>query len=463
MSQSGSLSGINSIIPPTVATIYGANSGSATPAANVIYIFGGTISAGTTPIATAASGDILTVNAQISQAIAATDATKVGLSAFDSSSFAVDSSGFVTFIGTPVPKGALGTVLQGQGLLVTPAYSTATYPSTAGSSGNVLTSDGTNWISSTPASTSISITGNSGGAQTSTSFTFTGSTTGLTFAGAANTFTLGGTLIVANGGTGQTTLTNHGVLVGAGTTAISQLAAGSAGQILQSGGGAANPAYSTATYPAIATGTSQILVADGTNWVASTPTFPNASATSRKIIVSDGTNWVASTETWATPSTSGNVLTSDGTNWTSAAAPGAGILVATGTLTNAQIKALHGTPVQVIAAPGSGKVIQLICGMATLNYGGTNAFTAGASQSIACYFNGASSATCVIMTNTILTSTTSQVSWCTITASGTGNDLTFISNKNLTLFNNIATEITGNAANNNTISYNILYRIATIP
>jgi len=59
-----------------------------------------------------------------------------------------------------------------------------------------------------------------------------------------------GTAVVAGGGTGQVTLTNHGVLVGAGTTAITQLAAGSAGQVLQSGGASADPAYSTSTYPA---------------------------------------------------------------------------------------------------------------------------------------------------------------------------------------------------------------------
>lgn len=169
--------------------------------------------------------------------------------------------------------------------------------------------------------------------------------TSITTLGTIGTGTWAGTTItVDHGGTGRATLTNHGVLVGAGTTAITQLGTGSAGQVLQSGGASADPAYSTATFPSTATGTGKILIADGTNWVASTPTypntsgtagkvvisdgtnnvystptFPNASATSRKIIVSDGTNWVASTETWATPSTSGNILTSNGTNWTSSA------------------------------------------------------------------------------------------------------------------------------------------------
>lgn len=51
-----------------------------------------------------------------------------------------------------VGPGSSGQVLQSGGASANPAYSTATYPSTAGTSGNVLTSNGTNWISQAPAS-----------------------------------------------------------------------------------------------------------------------------------------------------------------------------------------------------------------------------------------------------------------------------------------------------------------------
>ena len=54
-----------------------------------------------------------------------------------------------------------------------------------------------------------------------------------------------GTAAVAGGGTGQTTLTSHGVLVGAGTSAITQLAAGTANTVLISGGSSADPLYTT--------------------------------------------------------------------------------------------------------------------------------------------------------------------------------------------------------------------------
>jgi hypothetical protein len=49
--------------------------------------------------------------------------------------------------------GVTGKVLQSNASAA-PSFSTATYPSTAGTSGNVLTSDGTNWISSAPSSSS---------------------------------------------------------------------------------------------------------------------------------------------------------------------------------------------------------------------------------------------------------------------------------------------------------------------
>jgi hypothetical protein len=80
-----------------------------------------------------------------------------------------------------------------------------------------------------------------------------------------------GTAVVAGGGTGQVTLTNHGVLVGAGTTAITQLSAGTAGQVLQSGGASADPAYSTATYPSTAGTSGNVLTSNGTNWISQTP------------------------------------------------------------------------------------------------------------------------------------------------------------------------------------------------
>ncbi len=71
------------------------------------------------------------------------------------------------------------------------------------------------------AASSISITGDSGGALTGNAFTFTGGSTGLTFAGAGSTETLGGTLAIANGGTNATSMaTSTGIVKYDGTRLV---------------------------------------------------------------------------------------------------------------------------------------------------------------------------------------------------------------------------------------------------
>jgi len=83
----------------SVATTYQANSGVAVPVANILQILGATVAAGTSPLVTSGAANIVTINAQLSQAIAAADATKVGLSNFNSAQFSVDANGFVSSLG----------------------------------------------------------------------------------------------------------------------------------------------------------------------------------------------------------------------------------------------------------------------------------------------------------------------------------------------------------------------------
>lgn len=93
---------------------------------------------------------------------------------------------------------------------------------------------------------SITIMGDSGATLTGTSFTFTGGTTGLTFVGSTgpNTATVEGLLNVVNGGTGRASLTNHGLLVGAGTGPITQLGVGSSNSVLI-GNSSNDPSFSS--------------------------------------------------------------------------------------------------------------------------------------------------------------------------------------------------------------------------
>jgi hypothetical protein len=86
-----------------------------------------------------------------------------------------------------------------------------------GSNGQVLTTDGSGNLSFT------TVSGGGGGSGTVTSVAMDGGTTGLTYSGSpittSGTITLGGTLAVANGGTGSTTASGARTNLGLGTMA----------------------------------------------------------------------------------------------------------------------------------------------------------------------------------------------------------------------------------------------------
>jgi hypothetical protein len=84
---------------PQIPTEFIANLGSAIPIANQLEIFGDTELAGSIPVFTVGSGNNLTIKVQISQAIASSDVSKIGLAAFDETQFNVDANGFVTLTG----------------------------------------------------------------------------------------------------------------------------------------------------------------------------------------------------------------------------------------------------------------------------------------------------------------------------------------------------------------------------
>lgn len=173
------------------------------------------------------------------------------------------------------------------------------------------------------------------------------------------------------------------------------------------------------------------------------------------------------TPTWTTATfpvtagSSGNVLTSDGTNWTSSTASGAGLLSVTLSLTNSQIKNLHATPIQLVAAPGAGQVLWPLCAIAKLLYGGSNVFTAAAAQSIDIYWATTSKVTTVLDNPSLIKNASTYQN----TYPGTNGQLTPITNyENLAwnLYNPVATEISGNAGNNNTITVIAYYFITSI-
>ena len=218
VSIAGASGSINFIGTQTGTNPIGPNAG------GLVTINGAVVAAGTNPVRSDGTGvNTMAIEVQTSQAIAAADATKIGLSNFDSSSFAVAATGFVTLSTSGVGK---------------------------------------------------TITGDSGGAlsPTSNNWNILGSGS-ITTVGVASTLTV--TL---------TGLTNHAVLVGAGTTTITKVGpSASTGQILQNNA-AADPSYSTATYPSTTT-VSQILYSSATNVVSGL-------ATANRAVLTTGTTGI---------------------------------------------------------------------------------------------------------------------------------------------------------------------------
>ena len=148
--------------------------------------------------------------------------------------------------------------------------------------------------------------------------TFSAGTTGFTPSTATSgAITLAGTLVVSNGGTGLTTLTAGSLTYGAGTSAFSTLAIGTAGQILTVNSGATAPQWSSLSGVAV------------TTFSGGTTGFTPSTATSGVITLA-GTLVVSNGGTGATTLT--GVLKGNGTSAFTAATAGTDY-VAPGTAT----------------------------------------------------------------------------------------------------------------------------------
>jgi hypothetical protein len=196
--------------------------------------------------------------------------------------------------------------LQAPGTIAT-SY-TLTLPTDDGTANQVLTTDGSGVLSWTTPATSVS--------------TITFGTTGLTPAVATSgAVSVAGTLVAANGGTGQSSYTIGDILYASTSTALSKLADVATGNALISGGVGVAPSWGKVGLTTHVSGT--LPVANGGTGATT--------LTANNVILGNGTSAVQ----FVAPGTNGNVLTSNGTTWTSAAAPtqvypGAGIAVSTG-------------------------------------------------------------------------------------------------------------------------------------
>lgn len=84
----------------TTETLTGDTGGAVGPVLGNINLFSAVVAAGTTPISVDGAGNTETIHLQISQAVSAADATRIGLSNFDSTDFTVDADGFVQIKGS---------------------------------------------------------------------------------------------------------------------------------------------------------------------------------------------------------------------------------------------------------------------------------------------------------------------------------------------------------------------------
>jgi hypothetical protein len=195
------------------------------------------------------------------------------------------ASGSANQIGYYATSGNKISALTGanNGVLITSNAGVPSWLANSGTPGFVLTANSgapPSWQAVSASGAITTIDGDSGSATPlSGILTISGASTGLTFAGASHTVSLGGTLNVGHGGTGLATLTTYTLLAG-GTTAtgnLQQVTAGTSGQLLQSNGAGVLPTWTTATFPSGSGTLNHMLRSDGTNWVQTTAMTVDAS------------------------------------------------------------------------------------------------------------------------------------------------------------------------------------------
>lgn len=194
--------------------------------------------------------------------------------------------GAATFNGRTLTAGSGISITNGDGVSGNPTISAAasvpiSFATNAGSAtpaAGILNVIGTGAVSTSGAGNTVTIAFSISGIPTvaTTYNADTGSATP-----SANAITFAGSGSIATSATGSTVttaltgLTNHAVLVGAGTSTITKVGpTATAGQVFQSQGASADPAFSTAVYPSTTTA-NQILYSSSTNTITGLATANN--------------------------------------------------------------------------------------------------------------------------------------------------------------------------------------------
>lgn len=330
------------------------------------------------------------------------------------------------------PSATPGIPLVSQGVSSNPAYTTAT-----------VAGGGTGATSFTP--NALLCGGITSTAPLQSLATLGSSTTDALLSAGAGTLPTYGKVTVTAGGTGLTAATGFsGIFTGNGTSPITLvIPTPTAGIPLVSQGIAADPSFTTA------------VVAGGGTGLTSLATYA---------ILCGGTTSTGNLQQVSGVGTSGQILTSAGSGalptWTTPI----NILTASVSLTSAQVKTLRAIPQVIVPAAGAGIMIHILSIAVKMNYGGTNVFVATAGQTLRLGYVDISGTTIntTSLSNAGIVNSLSQIKLSEAQNISTGVVSTNIENQDVVIYNSSATEISGNAANDNTITITVTYELLTL-
>lgn len=129
-------------------------------------------------------------------------------------------------------------------------------------------------------------------------------------------------------------------------------------------------------------------------------------------------------------------------------------------LTSSEVKNLIATPIELIPAPGAGKVIVVVNGSGKLTYGGSEPFIIDTNYYLYLNYNSGKQITGPAAIGNILIATENSFStFITLVAFGSSSQF---EDNSVKITTNSPVEISGNTSNNNTVTIDCIYYIVTI-
>lgn len=135
----------------------------------------------------------------------------------------------------------------------------------------------------------------------------------------------------------------------------------------------------------------------------------------------------------------------------------------TKTLTSEQIKQLHKTPIKLIEAQGPNTIVNVVSCVVRMIYGGSNKFIAKGKQTLRLGYENATGLVLIgtVLSNDAIVASSNQIARTT-PDSQTGGPVLNEVNLPVVIYNPVATEISGNAANDNSVIVVLTYQILDV-